>query len=87
MAERTAMASLDCDIITFDCYGTLIDWESGIVGAFQSEAARHGVTIDASSIVAAYMSQEPVVEAERYSTYREVLGETARRVGIELGLQ
>ena len=35
----------DFDIITFDCYGTLIDWESGIVGAFQSEAARDGLTL------------------------------------------
>lgn len=81
------MADLDCDIITFDCYGTLIDWEAGIVNAFQAEAASEGVSLDAGSIIAAYMSHEPAVEAERYSSYRDVLGETARRVGAALGLK
>ena len=73
------------DIITFDCYGTLIDWESGIVNAFRSEAAADGVELDAGSIIAAYMAEEPAVEAEQYRPYREVLGETAQRVAAELG--
>ena len=73
------------DIITFDCYGTLIDWESGIVNAFLSEAARDGVDLDTGSIIAAYMAEEPAVEAEQYRPYRDVLGETALRVAAELG--
>ena len=73
------------DIITFDCYGTLIDWESGIVNAFLSEAARDGVDLDTGSIIAAYMAEEPAVEAEQYRPYRDVLGETAQRVAAELG--
>jgi 2-haloalkanoic acid dehalogenase type II len=72
------------DLITFDCYGTLIDWESSIVGAFQSEAARDGLSLSAGDIVAAYMAEEPEVEAEGYRSYREVLGETARRVAARL---
>lgn len=78
------------DIITFDCYGTLIDWESGIVSAFQSEAARDGLTLDRDKIVAAYMVEEPSVELEGYRSYREVLAETAgcvaRRCGWKLEL-
>ena len=73
------------DIITFDCYGTLIDWESGIVNAFLSEAAVDGVELDADSIIAAYMAQEPAVEAGQYRPYKEVLRETAQRVAAELG--
>ena len=33
------------DVITFDCYGTLIDWESGILAAVQPVLMRHGVQI------------------------------------------
>lgn len=75
----------DFDIITFDCYGTLIDWESGIVRAFQSEAARDGLTFEASEIVAAYMTEEPAVESEQYRLYREILALTAHRVATRLG--
>jgi len=77
--------SRDVDIITFDCYGTLIDWESGIVTAFQSEAARNSVKLTADDIVAAYAIEEPLVESGPYRSYSEVLGETARRVGARLG--
>jgi len=73
------------DIITFDCYGTLIDWESGIVNAFLSEAAVDGIELEAESIIAAYMSEEPGVEAGQYRPYKEVLRETAQRVAAELG--
>jgi 2-haloacid dehalogenase/putative hydrolase of the HAD superfamily len=78
---------LKFDIITFDCYGTLIDWEGGLVRAFQSEAARAGVSLNASEIIAAYMVEELEVEAEGYRSYREVLSETARRVAARLRFQ
>ena len=35
------------DVVTFDCYGTLIDWESGIREAFAAEARRVGAPVDA----------------------------------------
>jgi 2-haloalkanoic acid dehalogenase type II len=77
----------DFEIITFDCYGTLIDWESGIIAAFQSQAEREGLNLDAKQIIAAYMSEEPLVESAGYRPYREVLAETARRVAARLGWQ
>ena len=73
------------DIITFDCYGTLIDWESGIKAAFYDEAAIDGIELDGNQIIAAYSSEEPAVEAEPYRPYREVLAQTARRVAVNLG--
>src|SRR5882724_9733555 len=73
------------DIISFDCYGTLIDWEAGIVSAFQSEAAKDGVELKSNQIIEAYAAEEPSVESAHYRCYREVLTETARRVAPNLG--
>ena len=79
------MTSSDFDIITFDCYGTLIDWEGGIINAFESEAAKDGLTLEGDQIIAAYSAEEPKVESGTYLSYREVLRETARLVGSRLG--
>jgi 2-haloalkanoic acid dehalogenase type II len=73
------------DVLTFDCYGTLIDWERGIGDAFASAARAAGVALDREALLAAYHAIEPVVEAERYRPYREVLALTARRVADRLG--
>jgi 2-haloacid dehalogenase/putative hydrolase of the HAD superfamily len=79
------MADHDFDLITFDCYGTLIDWEGGIVAAFQSEAAHHGLAIEADRIIEAYMATEPQVESDTYMPYRDVLARTAEKVAERLG--
>jgi 2-haloacid dehalogenase/putative hydrolase of the HAD superfamily len=73
------------DIVTFDCYGTLIDWDSGIAGAFARAVAETGGRLDPRRVLEAYEEIEPVVEAERYRSYREVLTESARRVAAQLG--
>jgi 2-haloacid dehalogenase/putative hydrolase of the HAD superfamily len=82
---RPAVMERPYDIITFDCYGTLIDWERGISQAFARAAALDGVALDRAAVLAAYAELEPVVEAETYRSYRAVLTETARRVGARLG--
>ncbi len=68
--------------VSFDCYGTLVDWESGIATAFAAAAAaaRRGRDLDRRELLAAYHEVEPAVQAERYRSYREVLSETACRV-------
>ena len=73
------------DIITFDCYGTLIDWESGIAQAFLESAAEDGVALDARAVLSAYARVEPQVEREHYRPYREVLHDSAARVAQMLG--
>jgi 2-haloalkanoic acid dehalogenase type II len=73
------------DVITFDCYGTLIDWERGIRDAFAGMARAEGRHIDDAQVLQAYAEVEPVVEAETYRRYRDVLTETARRVTERLG--
>ena len=73
------------DIITFDCYGTLIDWESGIADAFLRAAANHGMTLTRDDVLQAYANVERRVEAEGYRSYREILRDTATRVANTLG--
>jgi 2-haloacid dehalogenase/putative hydrolase of the HAD superfamily len=73
------------DVITFDCYGTLIDWRSGIAEAFERTAAADGVQVEVSALLDAYDAIEPKVEHERYRSYREVLAETAARAAHSLG--
>jgi 2-haloalkanoic acid dehalogenase type II len=73
------------DVITFDCYGTLIDWEAGISAAFATAAAADGYALDRTRMLKAYAKIEPIVEAEAYRRYRDVLTETARQVAEHLG--
>ena len=68
------------EVITFDCYGTLIDWEAGISSAFASAAATEGRELERERVLQAYAELEPVVEAETYRSYRDVLTATAQRV-------
>jgi 2-haloalkanoic acid dehalogenase type II len=72
------------DVLTFDCYGTLIDWETGIGGWFEAAAAEDGVRLERLEALEAYAEIEPVVEAEPYRSYRDVLTETALRVARRL---
>jgi 2-haloalkanoic acid dehalogenase type II len=73
------------DVLTFDCYGTLIDWERGIGDAFEAAARVDGVTLDRAAVLRAYHEIEPVVQAERYRSYREVLTLSAQRIAERLG--
>lgn len=73
------------DTVSFDCYGTLVDWETGIGEAFCSAAARDGVQLERAEVLAAYHEIEPAVEAGAFRPYREVLRETARQVAERLG--
>ena len=73
------------ELITFDCYGTLVDWNRGIAAAFRHEAAREGVKLDEARVLETYHAVEREVEASEYRPYRDVLVEVGRRVGERLG--
>lgn len=72
-------------VVTFDCYGTLIDWETGIWDAFRAAAAEDGVGLERERVVEAYHAVEAMVEGGEYRPYRDILVETARRVAAECG--
>jgi 2-haloacid dehalogenase len=68
---------------TFDCYGTLIDWNRGL-GA---ELGRIFGESDAARMLDRYHAVEPVVQAEDPSlAYREVMAEVLSRLAAEEGL-
>lgn len=69
------------EVVTFDCYGTLIDWEGGIAAAFAAANA----SLDAREVVRTYAAAEAEVERELYRPYREVLAEAAVRTGAFFG--
>ena len=73
--------------LSFDCYGTLIDWESGITGALRPWAQRHGLTVSRDNLLAAFSANETVVQGEQPTTrYPEVLAEVLRRIGAQFGV-
>ncbi len=59
--------------ISFDCYGTLIDWEAGIVPVIRNILAKHGHLLSDASILELYAEFEAEAESGSYRTYREVL--------------
>src|SRR6266545_4951503 len=71
--------------VTFDCYGTLIDWESGVYDAFQKEADRDGFTIDRDVLIPRFIDIQREIQRGSYELYAEVLRRTAVRVAAELG--
>lgn len=72
------------DLVTFDCYGTLIDWEDGIWSAFRSRApipeSRRQELLDT------YHAVEAKIELESYRPYSEVLRNAAIAAGGALGI-
>ena len=71
------------DLLTFDCYGTLVDWEAGIVAAVREVCPIPGDP----AILSSFGAAEHVVQAERYRSYREVLALTLERMGGALGFR
>jgi len=74
----------DIQFITFDCYGTLIDWETGVYEAFQKEADRDGFTIDRDVLVPRFIEVQRKIQSGSYELYAEVLRRTAVQVAEEL---
>jgi 2-haloacid dehalogenase len=67
---------------TFDCYGTLVDWNAGI----QGELERLFGPDVAPQLLMRYHELEPRVQAEGYRSYKEVLGLTLERLVQDEGL-
>lgn len=66
--------------ITFDCYGTLIDWEGGIREALKKLTDKSGFNLSFDGITDKYIKVELKVEAEKYRKYHDVLQITAKRL-------
>jgi 2-haloacid dehalogenase len=75
------------EALTFDCYGTLIDWETGLTEAFDRVFRAHGIEADAEEVLARYARHEAAAEAGPYLRYRDVLARGLRGVAAELGFE
>jgi len=75
------------EALTFDCYGTLIDWEAGLTGAFTPVLRAHEIEADGEDILARYARYEAAAEAGPYLRYRDVLAAGLRGVAGELGFE
>src|SRR6201995_2306392 len=71
--------------VTFDVYGTLIDWETGIWDAFAAEAARDGFTITRHELIPMFHEIEREIQSGSYDLYAEVLRRTAVEISKRLG--
>jgi 2-haloalkanoic acid dehalogenase type II len=79
--EEARMAQ-SFDVVTFDCYGTLIDWESGLVQAFAEASTADGVQLDPHAVLHVLFDAHPKTG---YQPYRERLADAALRVSHQLG--
>jgi 2-haloacid dehalogenase/putative hydrolase of the HAD superfamily len=71
--------------VTFDVYGTLIDWETGIYEAFAAEAARDEFEIDRAVLISHFHEISREVESGSYELYAEVLRRTAIEIAKRIG--
>jgi len=71
-------------VLTFDCYGTLIDWETGIFSALRPILAAHGKEISDSQLLTLYSDLESEAEQGEFRPYHEVLEYVVRGFGERL---
>jgi 2-haloacid dehalogenase len=72
------------EALTFDCYGTLINWEDGIFGCLRPMVAKYGKNVDDATILQLFGEFEAKAEQGQYRSYREVLESVVRSFGDKL---
>ena len=73
------------EILTFDCYGTLIDWETGLLSALHCILSAHDKKIDDATLLELYGNFEQLSEQGAFHPYRDVLQSVVKQFGEELG--
>ncbi len=74
------------DVLTFDCYGTLINWEAGLLAGLRAILDPRGIEVDDEELLTRYAGHESALESGPYLRYREVLARGADAVARELGV-
>ena len=75
------------EVVSFDCYGTLIDWETGIFSALRPILAAHGKNISDTELLKLYSELEAEAEQGEFRPYREVLETVVRGFGKRFGFE
>lgn len=74
-------------LLSFDCYGTLIDWESGIISALTALLLRHNKRLSDEDLLELYAQVESSVEAEPFVKYRLVLKCVVKKIAAVLAFK
>lgn len=83
MSDRVLKLT-DFEVLTFDCYGTLIDWESGLLKSFESLTDRSEREISRAEILETYARHEPVQQAlTPTKLYPELMATVYKRMAEE----
>lgn len=69
----------DYKVLTFDCYGTLIDWEKGILEALKPLLLNHSIRLDDNQILELYAEFESSIEQSTFVEYKEVLRKVVQK--------
>jgi 2-haloacid dehalogenase len=85
--EKPMLNFDDFEVVTFDCYGTLIDWESGLANSLLPILSSHKIKIGREQLLELYGELETAEECGAYLCYREVLKNVLRKVGLSLGFR
>jgi 2-haloacid dehalogenase len=75
------------EALTFDCYGTLIDWEAGILAGLRPMLAPHGIRRPDEELLEAYAGLEAAAEAGPYQRYREIVAGGMRGLASRYGVE
>lgn len=75
------------EILTFDCYGTLINWEAGILPVLHHILSAHAISADDATLLKLYGDFELRVEQGEFQPYREVLSSVIRQFGTAFGFE
>lgn len=90
LCQGSGLAAIDLsgfEVLSFDCYGTLVDWETGIVSALRRFLLRYDVRLRDEQILELYAEFESKAEAGPFVQYRQVLREVVNRIGQSSGIR
>jgi 2-haloacid dehalogenase len=78
----------DFEALSFDCYGTLIDWEAGIAAVLRQWADAHALALTDEELLTAYSTHEARAEVEHPTDlYPKILARAIRGLGAQLGVR
>jgi 2-haloacid dehalogenase len=88
MTKPTASLGLKPEWLTFDCYGTLIQWDEGLLAAVEQILAKQSHPgVDAATLIRVYDKYEHALESEKpHESFRTVAGESLKRAMGDLRL-
>jgi len=74
------------EALTFDCYGTLVDWRGGLLGALRACPSLEGVAVDEDRFLASREEEENRLESGSYLPYREIVAASVTAALTEQGI-